>query len=98
MMIAAQFRITRRVGLDHRRSAELASPDDQRLVQQTALFQVLDQGCAGPIGSAAVIAEVADHVVMGIPTLVIDVHEANAALDHPPGEETSTCERRLGGI
>ena len=32
--------------LAHRRAAELAAPDDQRVVEQAALLQVLDQGRA----------------------------------------------------
>ena len=40
--------------LDHRRAAELAAPDDQRVVEQPALLQVLDQRGAGLVGVVAV--------------------------------------------
>ena len=36
--------------LDHRRAAELAAPDDQRVVEQAALLEVLDQRGAGLVG------------------------------------------------
>ena len=39
--------------LDHRRAAELAAPDDQRVVEQPAPLQVLDQGRTGPVGLPA---------------------------------------------
>ena len=42
--------------LDHRRAAELAAPDDQRVVEQAALLQVLDQRGAGLVGVAAVLS------------------------------------------
>ena len=36
--------------LDHRRAAELAAPDHERVVQQAALLQIGDQGGAGLVG------------------------------------------------
>ena len=33
-----------RVGLDHGRPAELAAPDDQRILEQAATFQIRHQG------------------------------------------------------
>ena len=42
VVVAAQ-ELRAAAGLVHRRAAELAAPDDQRLVEQAALLQVLDQ-------------------------------------------------------
>ena len=47
MMVAAV-----RSALHHRRAAELAAPDDERVVEQPALLQVLDQRRAGLVGVA----------------------------------------------
>ena len=44
--------------LDHRRPAELAAPDDQRVVEHPALLEVLDQRGAGLVGVLAVLLEV----------------------------------------
>ena len=43
------------LGVD--RPAELAAPDDQRVVEQPALLQVVDQGRRGLVGVAALAAD-----------------------------------------
>ena len=53
MMIAAQSAARIRIGFDHRRAAEFAAPDDQRIIEQTALLQIFDQRGAGLIGLPA---------------------------------------------
>ena len=50
MMIAAVI-----PALHHRRAAEFAAPDDQRVVEQAALLQICDQSGAGLIGVVAVL-------------------------------------------
>ena len=66
------------IGLDHRRAAELAAPDDQRVVEQPALLQVLDQRRRRLVGRAAVALQVAGDVRVRVPAFVIDVDEAHA--------------------
>ena len=87
-----------RIGLDHGRPAELTAPDHQRVVEQPAPFQVLDQRRGGLIGGAAVRLVVPHDVGVGVPALVIDVHEPDAPLDHPPGQQAGPRERRLGRV
>ena len=43
--------------LHHRRAAELAAPDHERVVEQAALLQILDQRRAGLIGVLAVLLD-----------------------------------------
>ena len=43
---------SRPVALGHRRAAELAAPDDQRVVEHAALLQVLDQRGGGLVDFA----------------------------------------------
>ena len=89
--------------LAHRRAAEFAAPDDQRVVQQAALLQVLDQrggradrprgngrraACRGRVSGVAVV----------VPVGVIELHEADAALDQPPGQQAVVGERRLARL
>src|SRR5208337_5192540 len=52
-------------------AAELASPDDQRLVKQTALLQVLDQAGDRLVGVAGVLGMIGDDVVVSVPVVVI---------------------------
>src|SRR4051794_38853743 len=44
--------------LDHGSAAKLAPPDDERAVEQPALFQVLQQGRRGLVGDVAILLEV----------------------------------------
>ena len=84
--------------MDHRRPAELAAPDDQRVVEQPALLQVLDQRGAGLVGVLAVLLEVVDQVAVLVPGLVEDLHEPHAALDQPAGQQAVVGERRLARL
>ena len=54
--------------LGHRRAAELAAPDDQRLVEQAALLEVREQAGDRPVGLAAQLAVVAPRSGCGRPT------------------------------
>ncbi len=51
MMVAAVV-VGRQLALAVDRAAELAAPDDERVVQQAALLEVLDEGRAGLVGVA----------------------------------------------
>ena len=41
MMIAAEAATERRVAFDHRSAREFAAPNDERFIQQAALFECL---------------------------------------------------------
>ena len=98
MMIAPLRPAEGGIGFDHRGATELAAPDDEGFIEQPALFEVLDEGGGGLVGGAAIAFEIADDIGMGVPALVVDVDEANAAFDHPSGEETGAGEVGFGGI
>ncbi len=92
--------------LAHRRPAELAAPDDQRVVEQSALFQVRDQGRMpadrprGQTRSRPVVRFSAAAAVV-VPVGVVELHEADAALHQPTGQQTVVRERwlaRLGAV
>ena len=84
--------------LHHRRAAELAAPDDERVVEQAALLEVLDQRRRGLVGVLAVLLEVVDQVAVLVPRLVEELHEPHAALDQPAGEQAVVGERRLARL
>ena len=73
--------------LHHRRAAELAAPDDQRIVEQAALLQVLHQGGAGLVGVLAILLQVLLEIAVLVPRFVEQLHEADAALDKAPREQ-----------
>ena len=81
-----------------RLAAELAAPDDQRLVEQAAALQVLDQAGDRLVGVAGVLGVVGDQVGVGVPVVVvvgaagIDLDEAHAALDQPPRDQAFAAE------
>src|SRR6185436_12775032 len=71
-------------------AAELGAPDDQRLVEQAAPLEVLDQARDGLVDLAGELGVARLEVPVGIPgsgaavVSVIDLDEADAALGHPP--------------
>ena len=79
----------------HRRSAELAAPDNERLVQQAASFQVFEQPGDGTIGFAAMFAVVLFDLAMGVPLASgtgIELHETHASLHQPSGQQAVLAE------
>ena len=67
----------------HRRAAKLAAPDHQRVVEQAAGLEVAQKRGDGPValaGMGAVVEDVA-VIVPGLVVPVVDLDDANAALD-----------------
>ena len=81
----------------HRCAPELAAPDHQRVVQETASLQVEDERGRSLVDLPTAIVEGLAEVVVGIavviPVGVVELHEANAALDHTAREQTVPRER-----
>src|SRR5947209_14278731 len=75
MMIAAEPAAQSRIGFDHRRTAELAAPDDQRLIEQAPSFEVGNESGTRLIGVATVFAVVADQIGVRVPAFMINIHE-----------------------
>src|SRR5439155_21866502 len=78
------------------RPAEFARPDDQRLVEQPALFQVGDQARDRSVGLPAK-GRVAGDIVVGIPRAVAaprmtNLTEADSALDEAPRDQAPLAE------
>ena len=78
-----------------RRAAELAAPDDQRVVEQAARFQIVQQarrsGWSLLLGVVAVVGDVA-VIVPRLAVAVVDLHHAHAALDQPAGDQAGVGE------
>ncbi len=97
MMVAA-------VALAPGRAAELRAPDDERLVQQAAPLEVLQQPGDRQIDLRRQLAR--GCVLMprvrvpraAAAAAVEDLHEAHAALDQPPGRQAELAERLRGVV
>lgn len=68
------------------RPSKLTGPHDERGVEQPALFEILDQRSDRLVGHAAVVSQFGVQIRVMIPRGVIDLHEADAALDESPRE------------
>jgi hypothetical protein len=92
--------------LAHRRAAELAGPNHQRVVQHPPLLQVGQQRGHRPVHVVALARQGGHDVValagaVDVPAPVEELHEPHAALDEPPGEQAVVGERRpprLGAV
>ena len=62
------------------RAAELAAPDDQRVVQHTALLQILNQRGRWLVRLQALAANLLRQIAVLIPTAMEELDEAHAAL------------------
>ena len=83
MMVAAGVvGVARVADLAHRGAAEFAAPDYQRVLQQSALLQVLDQRRGRLVGHIAMRLELAIEIGVVVPTGVVQHHEAHAAFHH----------------
>ena len=89
--------------VDLRRAAELAHAHDQRVVQQAALRQVVEQGGERPGRSAASAARAGARKLFSVrvphrrvvrPLVVpVDGHQRHARLQQPPGQQAALAEQ-----
>src|SRR5439155_25683064 len=89
--------------LVHRRAAELASPDDERRIDEPPSLQVADQRRDRLVALAALLLQPVDDVVVlrravAVPTAQEELDEAHAALDEPAREQAIGRKGRLPGL
>ncbi len=77
--------------LHHRRAAKFAAPDNQRIVQHAALFEVFDQCGTRLVRVAAVFLEVGDEIAVLIPGFVEDFNKPHAFLGEPARKQAGIC-------
>ena len=99
-MVVAAEELRAVAGFVHRRPAELAAPHDQRVVEQPALLEIGEQAVDRTVGLAAEVGQLLDDVLaeggaVSVPAAVVELDEANAALDEPAREQAVVRERRL---
>ncbi len=77
---------------------ELAAPDDERLVEESALFEVAEESCHGKVGVARVKLVVFHEVAVRVPVVIgviasrVDLDETDATFHQAPREETFLAE------
>ncbi len=76
------------------RAAELATPDHERVLEQTARFEILQQGRDRPIALLGVLLVVANILVVipGLAVAEVNLHHPHATLGQPPGQEAAMGE------
>ena len=96
MMVAALRAAEGGRRFDHRRAAELTSPDDERVVQHPPLFEIAHQGGRRLIGLGRLRTHATLDVAVMIPTGMIHLNEPHAALGQSSGEEAVVGEVFFG--
>ena len=78
---------------------ELAPPNDQGFIKQTALLEILEQSGNGPIGSPSMPGVVELEITMSVPVVIvvtttgIQLDKPNATFHEPAGHQTFSAER-----
>lgn len=98
MVIPAQFSAQFGAALDHGGAAEFPAPDDERVIQEAALLEVLDEGGIGLIGGFALGGDATFDIGVVVPGFVEELDEANAAFDEASGEEAIVRVGSLAGF
>ena len=73
-------------------AAELAAPDDEGFVEQSAGFEVLDEAPGGLVDVSALVGHTPGDVGVVVPVVVVDLDESDASLDHPARQERGVGE------
>src|ERR1017187_7106627 len=84
-MVAA--RTVAAVAVARRLAAKFAAPHDERFVEQTARFQILDERRERLVNLLRALWQPLLQILMMIPAAGPDLHKPHAALDEPPRDE-----------
>ena len=79
------------LGVD--RPPELAAPEDERVFEEASVFEILDEGKGRAVDVPRLGGKHLGRELMDVPPAVIDLDEADAALDEPPCHERRVLER-----
>ena len=78
-------------------ASEFAAPDDERAVQEAALFEVGDKCGDGLVHATHEVAVGALDVVMAVPRPVVELYESHAFFDELAGQQAFAAEG-IGGV
>ncbi len=68
-------------------ATEFTAPDDEGILEETVAFEILDETVGGLINVATLGGHASADIGVVIPVVVIDLDEADAALDEAAGEQ-----------
>ena len=83
------------VPLSERGAAELAAPDDQRVVQHPASLEVAHQRRRRTLRVLALLLELGEEVPVLVPAGVHQLHEPDAPFEQPAGDQAVVRERAV---
>src|SRR6266568_7717990 len=69
--------VLRQAALGINGAPEFAAPNDERGIEQTSRFEILNQSVTRLIDIFALAGEASGYVGVSVPVIVIDLHEAN---------------------
>src|SRR5438093_11493426 len=98
MMVAPEFATSVGIALDHGGAAKFTAPNDEGIVEQTALFEVLDERGAGLVGEAGLDIKATVDFAMMVPAFVEELDETHAAFDEAAGEQAVHREGRFARL
>src|SRR2546428_3182169 len=84
--------------LYHWRSAKFATPDHERIVEQTALLQIFDQRRTGLVRILAIFAKIFGQIAMLVPRFMEQLHKSDPAFDEPSRQQTIISKRRFARL
>src|SRR5882762_80526 len=84
--------------LHHRRASKFPAPDDERVLQKSALLQVFDQCGTGLIGLFALGFKTAHQSSMVIPGFMKNLDKTHSMLDQSSREQATIRKGRLAGL
>ena len=91
VVVAAAVRVPKNA-LAKNSAAEFGEEHHQRVFEEAALFEVVDEGGGGLVDVAALVGELAFDGDVLVPAAVEELDEADAALEQPAGHEA------VGGV
>ena len=101
VMVAAVIGIAQ-LALAVNGASEFPAPDDQGVVEKSALLQVGDQRGSRLIGALALQSEIARQVTVLVPSAMVELNESHVALGKSPREQAvrsvSAGLTRIGSI
>ena len=86
-MVIAAIVVARKLALRIHRAAEFASPQDERVVEQTTTLEIFDERGLRLIDGLCLRAEFARKIAVLIPTAHVQLNESHVALSESPREQ-----------
>src|SRR5687768_14814553 len=97
MVIAAETRL-RDFALGVGGAAEFAAPNDECVVEEAALFEVLNEGGAGLVGGLGLAFDFGGEIAVVVPIAMDELDERHIAFGEAAGEKAVVGETGFAGF